>query len=164
VEFGHAIANVEHETLKDEQVDSLTTRTIDSSEMTLPTKKSAVNESNKPSVKVATPSLPPPLPHTYITADTLSDVKRRREERRRGVGASPLTAPVSSIVSSTQLHNMTENNDNNNNHLNEKPSNGTNANVVNEPLQRYTSPKHIDIKDYHLADVDREKRICCTIL
>ena len=136
---------------KDEQTSSVTTESTVREPPPPPpvvsTKKNAA-----PVVEVTLPPLkiPPPPP---ASADTLSDVKRRREERRRGIGASTSTLPPVPPL-----------NDNNNNNLNPKISNGIHSSSNVDPLQRYTSPKHIEIKDYHVTDDDREKRICCTIL
>lgn len=146
---------------KEEQTSSVTTATdstVREPSSIASTKKTAapVIEVTLPPLKVP-PPLPPPPPPPPIppTADTLSDVKRRREERRRGIGSSTSTLPPPS----TSL------NDNNNNNLNPKISNGIHSSSTSaEPIQRYTSPKQIEIKDYHVTDDDREKRICCTIL
>ena len=50
---------------------------------------------------------------------------------------------------------------NTNNNSTTKISNGT-----EHSLERYTSPKHIEIhnNNHHIIDPDHEKRICCTIL
>jgi len=54
--------------------------------------------------------------------------------------------------------------DTNHKNNNTKISNGNHGPIINDPMQRYTSPKHIEIHDHHMIDADREKRICCTIL
>ena len=132
---------------KEEQTSTVTTAT-ESTIREPSTKKSPapIAELTLPPLKVL-PPLPPP-------ADTLSDVKRRREERRRGIGGSS----SSTLPPVLTENSMIKTNDKNNNHLNAKIITST------DPLQRYTSPKHIEIKDYHVTDDDREKRICCTIL
>jgi hypothetical protein len=106
--------------------------------------------------------VPPPLPPNQTTADTLSEVKRRREERRRGIGVSSSNVPPA-VTSPPLPFSMTDTNHKNNNHV--KISNGIHGTTIpDDPLQRYTSPKHIEIHDHHMIDADREKRICCTIL
>ena len=160
---------------KEEQASSVTTGTdstvrepLSSIAPSLPTsmKKSPapVIELTLPPLKVPPPLPPPPPPQT--TADTLSDVKRRREERRRGVGGSsstipaPVTSPPLPLPAADSSYKPNENN----NHLTSKMSNGTHPTIPSDPLQRYTSPKQVQIKDYHVNADDREKRICCTIL
>ena len=144
---------------KEEQTSSVTTAT--DSTVREPSTQSSTKKNAAPVIEVTLPPLkvppplPPPPPPIPVTADTLSDVKRRREERRRGIGASTSTLPPPSISL----------NDNNNNNLNPKIPNGIHSSSTSaEPIQRYTSPKQIEIKDYHVTDDDREKRICCTIL
>jgi len=59
---------------------------------------------------------------------------------------------------------MIDTNHKNTNNHNTKISNGIHGSTIDDPMQRYTSPKHIKIHDHHITDDDREKRICCTIL
>ena len=152
---------------REEQTSSVTTGTDSTireptSSMPVSTKKFAApianGDTNLPPLK-GPPNLPPPPPPNQTTADTLSDVKRRREERRRAVGGSSSIPPpsISSPISNFDLPFKTQ-------EINTKMTNGHHSTIINDPLQRYTSPKHIEIKDYHVTDDDREKRICCTIL
>jgi hypothetical protein len=146
-------------TNKEERTSSITTGTDSTikESITIPSKKSTapVLELILPPLKVPPPLPPPP---NQTTADTLSDVKRRREERRRGIGVSPTNIPPA--VTSPPLPLPM----NDTNHKNTKTSNGIHGLPSEDPLQRYTSPKQIDIHHYHIPDADHEKRICCTIL
>ncbi|CAF2596900.1 unnamed protein product [Rotaria sp. Silwood2] len=161
-------------TTKEERANSVTTAT-DSTvrEPATATTTTSVKKSIAPVIEVTLPPLkvPPPLPPTQTTADTLSDVKRRREERRRGIGGSSSTVPpavtstpptLPMIDTNHKTNNGNTNNNNTNN--NTKISNGIYASTKDDPLHRFTSPKHIEIRDQHKIDDDREKRICCTIL
>ncbi|CAF1214985.1 unnamed protein product [Rotaria magnacalcarata] len=132
---------------------------------TVPIKKSL----SIPAVGIPLPPLkvPQPLPPTQATADTLSDVKRRREERRRGIGTPASTAihppppppppsPPKSIP--LPLASIPINHDNNT-----KMSNGNHSLTKNDPIPNYSAKKYMEIHG-HIEDDDREKRICCTIL
>jgi hypothetical protein len=128
----------------------------------------SVKKSAAPVADIHLPPLkvPPPLPPHQTIADTLSEVKRRREERRRGIGVSSsnIAPAVTSLPLPIPLTDTNHKNNNNNNHV--KISNGIHGTTIpDDPLQRYTSPKHIEIHaHHHMIDADREKRICCTIL
>ena len=159
---------------KEEHTSSVTTgtdSTIREPLSSAPSYPTSLKKSTAPILELTLPPLkvPPPLPPhppPQSTADTLSDVKRRREERRRGVGGSssiipvPITSPQLPPPNADSNYKLTENN----NHLTSKISNGTHPTIPSDPLQRYTSPKQVQIKDYHVNADDREKRICCTIL
>ncbi|CAF5083682.1 unnamed protein product, partial [Rotaria magnacalcarata] len=128
-----------------------------------------VKKATIPVIEITLPplKLPPPLPPvpTQTTADTLSDVKRRREERRRGIGGSSSTVPPVANSTPPELPVIDTNyKNNNNNNKTNKISNGIHESNKDDPLQRYSSTKNIEIHDHHKIDVDREKRICCTIL
>jgi hypothetical protein len=118
---------------------------------------------NPPAVELTLPPLkvPPPLPPplTQTTAETLSDVKRRREERRRGVGG-PLSSNILSppTITSPPLPTIDMNHKNNT-----KISNGNHLSTLNDPMPDYSAEKYIEIHG-HVRDDNREKRICCTIL
>ena len=156
-------------THKEEQTSSVTTTITDSTVREPPPTTTAIPSSKKsaaPTIEITLPPLkvPPPLPPppNQTTSDTLSDVKRRREERRRGIGGSSSSVPPPPVISPPPppFH-MTDTNHKNNNI---KISNGTHGPVTDDSLQRYASPKHIEIHHHHTTDDDREKRICCTIL
>jgi hypothetical protein len=151
---------------KDERTSSITTATdstIRESTITPPT--IPLKKTTAPAVDLILPPLkiPPPLPPSQTTSDTLSDVKRRREERRRGIGGSISNVPPAVTSPPTTLPSI-DTNHKNNNHNNTKISNGIHGPITDNSIQRYTSPKHIEIHDHHMIDADREKRICCTIL
>ncbi|CAF3402422.1 unnamed protein product [Rotaria socialis] len=138
----------------------------DTATTTVPIKRS----SGIPAAEIPLPPLkvPQPLPPTQATADTLSAVKRRREERRRGIGtpastaifspppAPPPPSPPKSIP--LPLASIPINHDNNT-----KMSNGNHSLTKNDPIPNYSSKKYMEIHG-HIEDDDREKRICCTIL
>lgn len=113
-------------------------------------------------VRIKTPSIelpplkaPPPLPPmaSQATADTLSDVKRRREERRRGVGGPFVTM---SPPITPQPVSITE-------HADAKQSNEIPRLTVNDSSRKISSQKSLE-SNGHVPEHDREKRICCTIL
>ncbi|CAF1068736.1 unnamed protein product [Adineta steineri] len=153
---------------KEDHTNSVTTTATDSTvrepTTVISTKKSPapIADQTLPPLKVP-PPLPLPLPSQTLpppnqtTADTLSEVKRRREERRRGFGgstsnvlptatSSPLPFPKTDI-----------------NHNNTKLTNGYHGPNTDNSLERYASPKQVQIH-HHITDDDHEKRICCTIL
>ncbi len=142
---------------KDEQASSITTTTITTdSTVREPTTIPPVKKSMAPTVEIILPPLKvPPPPPNQTTADTLSDVKRRREERRRGINGSSSSGPPTLTSSSLPLPINDKNN-------NTKVSNGIHGPITDDSMQRYASPKHINI--HHTTDDDHEKRICCTIL
>jgi hypothetical protein len=147
-------------TNKEERTSSITTATDSTvrESITIPSKKSTapVVESILPPLKVPPPLPPPP---TQTAADTLSDVKRRREERRRGIGVSTSNVPPTVTSPPLPISLIDTNHKNNNT----KMSNGIHGLSTEDPLQRYTSPKQIEIRPYHIIDADHEKRKCCTI-
>lgn len=155
---------------KDERSTTSTTTTdstIRESVHTPTTTASMKIPSNPPTIEVTLPPLkaPPPLPPPPIptTADTLSDVKRRREERRRGIGGPlPSTSlpPPLPITSPPLPSSTTDMNHNNNN--NTKMSNGNHRTIIDDPMPDYSAKKFIEIHG-HLQDDPREKRKCCTI-
>ncbi len=144
---------------KDEQASSITTTTITDSTVREPTIIPPVKKSMAPTVEIILPPLKvPPPPPNQTTADTLSDVKRRREERRRGNNGSSSSVPPTLTSSPLPLPINDKNN-------NTKVSNGIHGPITDDSMQRYASPKHIDIHHHHhTTDDDHEKRICCTIL
>jgi hypothetical protein len=148
-------------TNKEERTSSITTAS--DSTIRESTTSTPIIKSTAPVIEFILPPLkvPPPLPPNQTTADTLSDVKRRREERRRGIGISPSNIPPAVTSPSLPFPLNDTNQKTNHNHNHTKISNGIHT---DDPMQRYTSPKHIEIHDHHMIDADREKRICCTIL
>ncbi|CAF1328016.1 unnamed protein product [Rotaria sp. Silwood1] len=165
----NSVTTATDSTIREPATTTTTTTTAAATATTISIKKSIA-----PVIEVTLPPLkvPPPLPPTQTTADTLSDVKRRREERRRGIGGSSSTVPPAvnptpptlPIIDTNHKTNNNNNNNINHNNTNNKISNGIYGSTKDDPFQRYTSPKHVEIRDSHKIDDDREKRICCTIL
>ncbi|UJR13841.1 hypothetical protein I4U23_000852 [Adineta vaga] len=146
---------------REEQAHSITTTTATDSTVREPITVIPSKKSLAPVIETSLPPLKaPPPPHTQSTADTLSDVKRRREERRRGLNGISYNDPstITSPPLSSPLNDS--NHKNNNNHT--KISNGIHSSTTYDIKDRYASPKQVEL--HHIADDDREKRICCTIL
>ena len=163
---GHIPSNIKIST-KEERTSSITT----ASDSTVRESITATNPPLKSSTAPQTTELtlpplkvPPPLPPVQATADTLSDVKRRREERRRGIGVSPSSLPPTMTSPPLPYPNNDTDHKSDTKHM--KNGNGTTngMTIPDDSLQRYTSPKQIEIDPHHMIDADREKRICCTIL
>jgi hypothetical protein len=150
---------------KDERAGSTTTAATDSTVReplgtTLSVTSLTKRSSNPRPVEITLPplkGLPPPLIQT--TADTLSDIKRRREERRRGVGG-PLS---SAILSPSPITSPPRHTTDMNHKDNTKISNGNHLSTINDPMPDYSAEKFIKIHG-QLKDEKREKRICCIIL
>ncbi|CAF3093210.1 unnamed protein product [Rotaria socialis] len=162
-ERASSVATASESTIREPVTTTATITTATSSSSSVIVKKATI-----PVIEISLPplKLSPPLPPvpTQTTADTLSDVKRRREERRRCIGRSSSTVPPAVNSTPPELPVIDTNYKNNNNNNTNKIPNGIHESNKDDPLQRYTSTKNIEIHDHHKIDVDREKRICCTIL
>lgn len=111
-----------------------------------------------PPLKVP-PTLPPP--QTQTTADTLIDIKRRREERRRGIGGliQPTNLPSSETKTSPPmpLNGI-------NQKTNTKISNDNHLSTTNNSMPDHSAERFIEIHGHVNDDTREKKRICCTIL
>jgi hypothetical protein len=136
--------------IKEERANTPTTTT----DSTIREPVSIKKPTNTSTVELPSLKIPPPLPlpPCQTTADTLSDVKRRREERRRGVTgqSSSITSLPLPIIDMNHKNNI-------------KMSNGNHISTITDPMQNYSSEKYIEFHS-HIPDDDHEKRICCTIL
>ncbi|CAF1396907.1 unnamed protein product [Adineta ricciae] len=126
--------------------------------------KNSTKRTNIPSVlelPLTPVRVPPPLILPQTTADTLSDVKRRREERRRilnGIpGTSSNVSPAANITSPSFLTIDLKDK------FSTKVTNGDRFIVTKEPTGNYSSEKFFELHG-HVSDENHEKRICCTIL
>ena len=108
-----------------------------------------------PSIELPPLKAPPPLPPiaSQATADTLSDVKRRREERRRGVGGPFVTMSPPITPQPVPTAELTDT----------KQANGIPRLTTNDSSGKISSQKSLELNG-HVPEHDREKRICCTIL
>ncbi len=160
--FTNSNETIPSKIINKERSNSTTSNSTLREPITTATTTSIKKSTNPPAVELPLPPLKisPPLqrPPNQTTADTLSDVKRRREERRRVTG--PLSSPIlsPSTITSPALPTIDMNHQNNT-----KISNGNHLTTRNDPMPDYSAEKYIEFHG-HIRDDDREKRICCTIL
>lgn len=109
---------------------------------------------------LAPPRIPPPLTLPQPTADTLSDVKRRREERRRvlnGIPGAANRSPSATVTSPSFLTIDLKDK------INGSGMNGKHHAVTKEPNGKYSEERFLELHG-HVKEDNHEKRICCTIL